>query len=394
MAGENDSGTVNPLDPGTDPHSVESAAADFTNWLNEGDAPEKPKRERAAPAEKAAPAADTEESQPERQPKRERAVPQDDPDDGDDDVDPILGGDEPTEDNEDDDGPDDTEDDPDSDDDDPDGDGEDGEEDPEKEILQAKIKITVNGEESEITVDEARNGYMRDADYRQKTERNAREYDEIVAYADETVTARQQADAAIREALALVEAMTPSEEDWAALKANNPQGYITAQEHLDGLRKKAADLVKAQHTLVGDAGKDTTRRDAKYHQEQERKLQEKLPLLREERHATRFRKEVMEYGLKAGYTEAEMIEGAVDHRDLITLFKAAQFDKIQAAKKAGGRKARQNAPRTSAETKAPGARPNRENRRSAQRSADRRLERSGSVHDAADAFAEMIRRGA
>jgi hypothetical protein len=382
---ERDIGNDNPLSQESNPNSVETAAADFSAMLENEGAPEPKRPQREKPAARSPEESDDTGARTERQPRGERTG-ADEADDGNDDADPIL--DQTTPEGDEDQGNEDDDEADDQDDDQDDAD-EDDDDAPEEKILQAKIKIQVNGEESEVTVQEARDGYMRQADYSQGTERNAREYEEVVAYAEETVTARHRAETTLQTAEALILALQPSAEDWAALKAGDPAKYIAAQEHWNGLQAKAQEILQQRQALAQDGQKDTQTRTAKYFQEQERKLLGALPALKNPKMAERFRADVMAYGLKAGYSEEELRTGAVDHRDLVTLYKAAQYDRIRAGKSAAGKQPANKSP------KAPEGKPPARDRsnRNASRRADRNLARSGSVHDAADAFAAMIRDG-
>lgn len=384
------SGDGNPLSQGSDPHSVETAAADFSAMLTVEDAPERPRREREKPAarspepEGADDTAERPESQP---PKGERREPGEGQDDRRERAgrDPILDAAEPGDGEDDPDGEGDDLDDqdnPDDQDDDPDGEGDD--------FLDAKHKIQVNGQEVEISGRDALAGYMRQADYTAGTERNAREYEEIQSFADETVTHRQEAVAKLDEAVALIAALQPSDEDWATLKANNPQGYIAAQEHWNGLVAKARKAIEDRNALAGQSEIASTRKDAKYFKDQERQLHAKLPALTDPKKAEGFRNAVMEYGLANGYTEAELVEGATDHRDLITLYKAAMYDKSRKSIADAGRRAGGKAPKPAGDGRA--RVPGKGGRGNPGRAADRRLARTGSLGDAADAFADMIRR--
>jgi hypothetical protein len=369
----------NPLDAGNDSHSVESAAADFSAMLETEANPPRRQREKPAARSPEAPASDDagepDSGQSERQPTEEREAG--------DEADGILeeAPEADAEDDAEDQDQDDTEGDDDTD--------EDGEDDEGDDPLDAEHEIEVNGETLKVTVKEALAGYMKEADYRQGTERNAREYEEIQTYAAETVEARQRADTVLKEGLALIQALQPSQEDWDAMERTDPQGFIKAQKHWAGLVQNARDIVAAQNALATDNAVATDRTSADYHRKQEQALVKALPALKDEKRATAFRASIMEYGRKAGYSDEELIKGAVDHRDLITLYKAARYDQLQASKAAAGKKGAAKGPKNSAENRV--RVPNGGKPRNAGRSADRRLRNSGSVQDAAASFTEMLR---
>lgn len=392
MAEETSGVVANPLAPGSDPHSTETAAADFSAMLRDeaAPAPRKPREREPKPASRSPVEPDSAESrddgQSERQPDREREEPESPPKT--EDRDPILDdapeGENQDKDDRDDDGPDDQDEDDDQDDENEDDDSD--EKDP---FLDAEHEVTVNGEKVKVTGREALAGYMKEADYRQGTERNAREYEEIQDYARETVDVRNRTDTTLQQALDLIAALQPSKEDWEALERDNPQGYIAAQKHWAGLLEKARGAQTARDQLLSDQTAQTQAEQARYLELQERELLRQFPALRDDKKAEAFRSKIFEYGQKLGYTKEQLIAGATDHRMLVTLYKAAKYDEIRATSTAAGKKAGAKAPKNSAENRP--RPPSRNANRNAKRDADRRLQRTGSLQDAASSFAEMIR---
>jgi hypothetical protein len=375
---------VNPS--GNEGHSVETAAQDFTAMLAEEgrgvgrprkreDEDEGPARPSPAPADATA---SPDAGQSERQPSGERGDGEED--DGDDPLrDDLLDGDAEPED--------DAEDDPDADDQD---DTEDDDGDDQGDPLDDEYEVKVNGEVQKVKLRDALASYQMEADYRQKTERNAREYEEIQTYAQETVQTRLRTDHTLQQALDLIAALQPSQEDWNAMKASNPQAYIAAQEHWNGLLEKARAIHAARENLLADQTAENERATQRYLETQERELLQKMPMLRDEKKANSFRQTIMAYGKSAGYSQEELEQGATDHRAQITLYKAAMYDRLRENQRVAGKKASAGAPKNSAESR-PKSRPPRTGNRNAIRNAERRLQRTGSVQDAASAFAEMIR---
>lgn len=381
---------VNPA-TGNEGHSVETAAEDFTAFLaDEGKAErprrrekeEKPARQSPAPADAAA---TREAGQSERQPSGEREGGEDD--DAGSDRDPVLddgplpeGEDDAEDKGDDEDGEDDQE----GDDDQDDEDGDDAD-DP----LDTEHEVKVNGETKKVTVREALASFQMEADYRQKTERNSREYEEIQDFAKGTVETRARTDATLLQAQDLIESLQIPQADWDALEASNPQGFIAAKKQWDGLLEKARGIHAARVQLAADAQAEQEQALQRFYAETERKLLQEYPALRDEKKANSFRQSVMAYGKSAGYSEQELIDGAVDARALITLYKAAMYDRTRASAKAAGKKATQAAPKNSAENRPQG--PNRNESRKTRRAADRRLQQSGTLRDAAASFEAMIR---
>lgn len=384
----NEPAPVNPLDMGNDANSVESAAAEFTRLLEE-EIPDKGSRRTPV-----ARASARRSEQSEDEPDERRADPDDEAPDPDrsgdsqrreepDERDPILDADpHAPEDDEGDDKGDDDEGEPGQADDDADFDI--------SEHLDREIEVMVNGEPVTVPLKEALAGYSREADYRQKTTRLSEERQEVEEFAETVVAKAQNYDAQLQTFIDLAAAFEPSAEDWNKIKASSPEAYIQTKEQWDAVQANVAKAKAERERLAAEQAEINNRQYEGYVRRENAELFKKVPALSNPKKADEFRKKVASYASKAGYTREEIM-GTADHRNLITLYKAARFDEIVASRKAGQRPPKE--PRQSSTTQPRSVQRNRGNsgNTSRVRDAERRLARSGSVEHAAEAFTEMLK---
>jgi hypothetical protein len=263
--------------------------------------------------------------------------------------------------------------------------------------LNREVDVVVAGETKRVKLSEALAGYSREADYRQKTQRLADERREVEAYANEVVQERQQYTTALKEWTTLTAALEPSEADWDNLARTDPSLFNATRKQWDGIKAKVKEA-EAELARVEKLNQQQAERQYGYWvQEQNEKLAAAVPALANPKKAAEFRNLIFAYGQRAGYSPDEIRAGAVDHRDVLTLYKAARYDEIVRSRKAGARngKAKAAEPKPSATTRPRNvSRPQKgtgNNR--AVREANARLQRTGTVEAAADAFTKMIMAG-
>jgi len=397
---------ANPLNAGSNPNSVESAAAGFDrlfgsdlepdyrddngNPVNQDGTPREPaprrserKRDNNRPTERIADGGDD----PRDPPDPARSDDGHAQDDGEDDSlfdDPILG-DEPPAPEGDEDA--DTED---------EGDEETDDEETGDLDLDREVEVVVNGETQKVKLSEALAGYSRDADYRQKTAALATERQEVEEYAGQVVELAQHYEAQLTQFVDMAKAFEPSQAEWDALKAQNPQLYIQTREQWEAINKKVTEAQAERDKIANHRTVEETRKYREYVRKENEALIKAVPALANPKKAKEFRERIFAYGKAAGYSQEEIMQGAVNHRDVLTLYKAARYDEIQRSRKSGQRPNAKKEPKPS-----PSSKPRNVSSRAAApavdsarkvREAENRLARTGSVKDAADAFTAMLSR--
>lgn len=179
-----------------------------------------------------------------------------------------------------------------------------------------RYTVKVDGEEIEITLEEALAGYQRDSDYRKKTMSVAEERKAVEAKAAE-----------IESTIAELKSFIKREEDntdWEALRRDDPAEYLDRKEALDkakAAQSKAEEaqqkqLIEKQQTMVAEESKKLIDAMGPTWTEEQRNVDIGL---------------ANDYLTKLGFSEQE-IGGIVDHRAWRMIFDAAKGSKFSETK--------------------------------------------------------------
>lgn len=184
--------------------------------------------------------------------------------------------------------------------------------------------VKVDGEELQVTRDEALKGYQRDADYRKKTMSLAEERKTVQAEKDRIGSLVQSVDAFIKNEQDSI--------DWEALKEENPEQYIVKREALQAAEKVKQDAIAEQQLYYQETiSKETNA------------LVEAMggnDVWSVDQRNTDI-KQASDYLKEKGVTDKD-IEGITDHRLWMIIFdaaKAQKFKKTEAKVKEQVRKA-------------------------------------------------------
>jgi hypothetical protein len=225
--------------------------------------------------------------------------------------------------------------------------GAEGEATPEAETAQAPADEVVvkwkagDGSEIEAPISELKSGYMRHADYTQKTQALAEERKQAAA---DIAKQYESAGQFVKEQAALVNVQTQlnafARADWNALYAQNPAeaGRLQAQW------KQLEEHGKA---LAADYQQKMQARQAQTAQEFQQRSQEALAELQREipGFGDANLKTMREYGLKRGFSDAELTQ-VNDARMLKVLNDAAQWQALQSGKSMVQKKVQAAPPKT------------------------------------------------
>lgn len=248
-----------------------------------------------------------------------------------------------------------------------------------------KFKITVDGKQVELTEAELAEAYksgLRDKDYRQKTMATAEE--QKAARAEREAAQAERADLAgklhhftviANKELAQMEAKLTDE-----FYDSDPLGYINLER---SLKKGQAQLVEAQGHLSAlqqqhQAEQKATAEATQLAQHQA--LLDKLPGWADAKVMMKETDEIRSYMTSQGYGDTEPLG---DHRAILAMRKAMLYDKLMERAKAGAKTIAKVAPKVErssvAQTKPDG-----------RTTTMKRLQQTGSVRDAAAAFAALM----
>jgi len=265
-------------------------------------------------------------------------------------------------------------------------DEEDGEEETEVEEVEEQpvYRVTVDGEEIEVTQDELLNGYSRQQDYTRKTQELANQRKTIEQQAQELA----QRDAIYAQLLPKMEAQLKgelvNEPDWDSLYNDDPIAFVREKQLWDEKKEKLKAAQAEQQRLQQESYVQQQQLIAQQVQEGQQKLLEIIPEWKNAEVASKEKLAIRDYGINVlGYSPQEM-DAIYDYRALLGLRNAWLNSKtVEATKK----KPTQKAP---ARVARPGTTTRKKSVAPAKR-AKQVLAKTGKVQDAAKVFEQFLK---
>lgn len=239
-------------------------------------------------------------------------------------------------------------------------------------------KVTIDGEEMEVNLDELTGGYQRQKDYTKKTQAVSDQRKmletkqaEITAVQEDFMSKAQMANELLNRDLAKYAAV-----DWEALKANDPAAFLTKQIEIQDIK---ADQVKLQEAYQQSQElAEKTRQEARQTllAEEHPKVLAAFPEWIDNEKAQEHWQKLSKYAESVQLDIAHMVTA----RDITILDKARKYDEIQQTKKGIKRKSK---PQTRKVVKPKGVAPKHtgSKKRMAEKKGD--LRASGSIEAAA-----------
>ena len=252
--------------------------------------------------------------------------------------------------------------------------------------------VTANGEEIEVTYDELLKGYSRQADYTKKTQdvaQQRKEYEQAKAQYEASLPELQNLKEQYVQVLndTISNSMAGLERfniDWERLKEDDRDEYLIKREEFrqaqDDLREHQSRREYEQQQLSQQQQSEMR----KVLHEETQKLVSVMPEWGDNEKRKEIITGIREYATSHGYSEQELATLA-DHRALIMLHKAMQFDNIsQSDIKA---KKVKNKPKVVRSGKGKSSKENSNKKRAVQM---KRLQGSGRVDDASVLLEDFI----
>ena len=247
--------------------------------------------------------------------------------------------------------------------------------------LDQVVRVNVDGQPAEVSLQEALNGYVRAETFHRRLNQLGQVAQQIEAERADLARGREYYAGMIPALHQQLLSLQPQEPDWDKLYEENPQEAARLERQWRSYREKLGQLANEHQRVQAEQEQERQRQVAIYEDTQRRQLASWVPEWADGKKWERDRKSMIRTALGAGYSEKELGE-LRDARATIVLLKAARYDAMMAAKPKPVRQ--QGALR-------PGAISSRAAPNGLAR-AERRLQRSGSVRDAARAFEEDLNR--
>jgi hypothetical protein len=248
-----------------------------------------------------------------------------------------------------------------------------------------KYRVKVDNEELEVDVDELIKGYSRTSDYTKKTQALAEQRKEIEAEKAKVSEAARLRDQYAQRLQVIEQMLTQSpQENLAELKETDPIGYaVKMAEQVE--REKQLAAVRQERAQVAQRQQYEQQERLKAHLSQEaQKLQSAIPEMADEVKGEVVRKEIKDFARSIGFSEQELAS-VYDHRAVLTLYKAMQYDKLQKSKPATAKRVAE-APKTLRPGTAQQSSPDQD----AVKKLKGQLRKSGKQRDAAKLFERFL----
>ena len=196
-----------------------------------------------------------------------------------------------------------------------------------------RFRVKVDNEELEVDLDELIKGYSRTSDYTKKTQSLAEQRKAVESERTKIDEAAKLRDTYAQRLQVIEQMLTQPTEDLTALKDNDPVGYaIRVAENME--REKQLQAVRAERESVQARQVAENQERLKSHIAQEaERLRSAIPDFSDEVKGEVIRKEIRDYAKAVGWSDQELSQ-VYDHRAVLTLYRAMQFDKLQKSKPA------------------------------------------------------------
>lgn len=192
-------------------------------------------------------------------------------------------------------------------------------------------RVKVGKEEVEVSLDELLNGYSRNADYTRKTQELAEKRKAIEAEQSKIQEASALRDQYAQRLQIIEQMLTQPQEDLSALKESDPIGYaVKVAEQAEREKQLAAVRQERTKLAMQQQAEQQNRLRAHLAAESER-LQAAIPDMADPAKGEAVRRDIKDYAKSIGFSEQELAK-VYDHRAVLTLYKAMQYEKLQKAK--------------------------------------------------------------
>lgn len=247
------------------------------------------------------------------------------------------------------------------------------------------FKAKVDGQDVEVTLDEALAGYSRTADYTRKTQKLADDRKAFEVEQNAIRAERQQITAKLAEVEQTFAGV--QEPDWDKLLAEDPTSFplihATWQRH-----KEQLAAVQQQRQLYEQQLRNDAAQQFQAHLAAEAgKLSAAIPEWSDAEVAKQEKAKLVDYAHVLGFSNDELA-GIADHRAMIVLRKAMLFDAAEQAKADAAKKAKPKIDKVKAATPGPSSETRRETSELTRRK--QRLAKTHSVDDAASIIELML----
>jgi len=198
-------------------------------------------------------------------------------------------------------------------------------------------KLTVNGQEVEVTLDELRKGYSRQQDYTQKTEKLSQDRktvdqlkNDFTRQSEEAKIKRDQYEKQLQVLSEQLKQSEPSKVDLDRLYEDDPAEYVRVKAEQDRQKELLNSAIQEKERIQAEKQEEYNRTYSNYLEQQRELLSKKLPIYADKDKGPEFVKNLTNFAKEIGYSDQE-ISQLVDHRAVMMLANAYRYDKLKKA---------------------------------------------------------------
>ena len=204
----------------------------------------------------------------------------------------------------------------------------------ENEVEEVKTyKVKANGKEQEVTLDELVSGFQKGSDYTKKSQELAAQKQAVQQEAhaiQEAMQLREEYSHRLSQVQQLLQSQGDDGVDMAELKENDPIAWSIKTAEKTEQNKKLQLLQQEQDKLAYAQKQQVAQHQAKVVAHEAELLVSEMKEFSDPKTAEQVKKDIRSYGKAIGFTDQELAQ-VYDHRHVMVLHKAAQWDKLQKA---------------------------------------------------------------
>ncbi len=251
--------------------------------------------------------------------------------------------------------------------------------------------VKVDGEDTEVSLDELMSGYSRQSDYTKKTQAISEERKQMQelaqAYQQEVQQIQQTRQQYIQQIGQYVHQGLQGLQqfgqiNWSQLKEEDPLEYVTKRDEFREEQQRVKNMQQQQQYAAQQQAQQGQQVHAENLEREQYRLMEAVPEWADEKKRPEMAGQIREYAKSVGFS-ADEVDAVVDHRAVQVLLKAAKYDALQNTK---SKKVKRNPKLVSAGSKKDRSQTNAKKRKSQMN----RLSETGSIRDAGKLMEDLI----
>lgn len=199
--------------------------------------------------------------------------------------------------------------------------------------LSQKFKTKIDGQEIEVTLEEALKGYSRTQDYTRKTQELAERRKAFESESEAVRAERVQMAQYLRALEQAVDEVTPKEPDWDKVRQDHPAEFSRLWAEWHQGEKERQQLRAQREAAEAQVQKDFAEKHQRHMEAERQAFVEAVPEWKDEAVRKAEKTRMVEYAKGLGFT-AEQLSQVDNHKVLLMLRKSMLWDEAQAKKPA------------------------------------------------------------